>query len=303
MSVDKLSALAVRRTDLAVSERQRVLFLLNTMDNPWSTAYEFHYPLEMGIILRGRMRRIFSHHEVTLGPGQMWFCGMWEPHGYQVIKRPCHRAVVLIYPPMLAESRFEELPGCNWLQPFTVPPQDRPQATPEMRPALFDLVQRLSDANRDTGPYRPLRLRLLVHELLLLATRDWQPPSERRTSPPGDFDRVKQAIEAVFASRSRINTDEAARLCGLSRNRFSSVVQSVTGITFADFSLRFRLSGAARQLLCTEDPLKAVARDWGFNDESHLCRAFTLHYGVAPSQFRRQAQTAGDAVNSFKELI
>lgn len=294
MSLDEVSTRAVRRTDLTVSQDRQVFYVLNTQDQPWSTAYEFHYPLEMGIVLRGRMRRVFSRGEVTLGPGEIWFCGMWEPHGYQIVQGPCHRAVLMIYPPMLAETHFEELPGHNWLLPFTVAPPARPRVGPELRPALLSLARRLGQAGRDSEPCRQVRLRLLVWEILLRVTRSWRPPSERSVLPPGDFERVKLAIDAVFASRRRMNTEEAAKLCGLSRNRFSDMFANVTGITFADFALRFRLSGAARQFACTEDPLKAVAWNWGFTDESHLCRSFMLHYGLSPSQYRKQARSVGN---------
>jgi len=262
-------------------------------------SYEFHYPLELGVVLKGHMRWLFSTGEVTLGPGQVWFCGMWEPHGYEIARHPCERLVVIVHPRVLAGSQFEELPGHNWLLPFTVPPPVRPQTTADLQPELHDLVQRFLRANEDTSRQQPVRLRLLLFELLLLVTRHWQPPAELPMRPPGDFDRVKQAIDLVFSSRQRINTAQAAKLCGLSRNRFSLMFEHVTGVTFADFALRYRLNGAARQLLCTDDPLKAVARDWGFNDESHLCRAFTLHYGRSPSQYRRQVDTTEPAKPEF----
>ncbi|MBN2584137.1 MAG: AraC family transcriptional regulator [Planctomycetes bacterium] len=292
MKGKSLNALAVRRTDLPVSQQQQILCLLNTADQPWSTAYEFHYPLELGIVLRGRMRRIFNDHEAILEPGDLWFCGMWEPHGYEIVERPCHRLVLIVHPPLLAETRFEELPGHNWLLPFTVPARNRPQVAPADRPEMLGLADRLRTVAEGSGPQRLVRLRLLLWETLLVATRDWQPPRGGTATSPDDFGRVRKAIDAVFASRQRINTQQAAHLCGLSRNRFSDMFRNVTGISFADFALRYRLSGAARQLACTDAPLKAVADDWGFTDVSHLCRAFQAHYGQPPTAYRRQAGRA-----------
>lgn len=287
-TIEELSALAVRRTDLSVNDSQRILYLLNTMDQPSSTAYEFHYPLELGILLRGRMRRVFPSGDVVLEPGQVWFCGMWEPHGYQIVESPCHRAVLMIHPPLLAETRFEEMPTHNWLLPFAIAPQSRPQVDSQSRGKMLSLAERLMEAGRHSGSQRQVRLRLLLLEALLQITDGWHPQSENTTLPPDDYERVKQAIDSVFSSRKRINTGEAAKMCGLSRNRFSSIFHSITGITFSDFALRFRLSSAARQLTCSSDPLKAIARDWGFNDESHFCRAFLLHYGQTPTQYRKK---------------
>ncbi len=292
MKPGPLGTLAVRRTDLPVSQKQPVLYLLNTGDHPWSTAYEFHYPLELGIVQRGRMRRIFADYERILDPGDVWFCGMWEPHGYEIIERPCHRTVLIIHPPLLADTRFEEIPGHNWLLPFSVSAAARPRVAEADRPAMLAMTERLAVAAQP-DPMSQVRLRLLVWEIMLDLTRGWQPPPGSTTPSPDDFGRVRQAIDAVFATRKRINTKDAAQLCGLSRNRFSDMFHNVTGITFADFALRYRLSGAARQLVGSNDPLKVIANDWGFTDISHLCRAFQAHYGVPPTVYRRR-QTAGD---------
>ena len=81
-------------------------------------------------------------------------------------------------------------------------------------------------------------------------------------------------------------------MCGLSRNRFGSLFRDVTGVAFPLFALRFRLSGAASQLACTDDPIKAVALAWSFTDDSHFHRAFQRHYGVSPSDYRSQSRAS-----------
>jgi len=43
---------------------------------------------------------------------------------------------------------------------------------------------------------------------------------------------------------------------------------------------------AASQLRATNDPVKAVARDWGFTDASHMHRNFVKHYGCTPNEYR-----------------
>jgi hypothetical protein len=177
---------------MTVSADRPVLCLSITGATPVaSTAYEFHYPLEMGIVLRGRMERVFPGAETTVGPGDLWFCGMWEPHGYRIVTRPCHRVVLMIYPPFLAGTQTDGLPGQHWLLPFTVSPQFRPQASPDGHRVFLDLALRLQAALADEEPWRQMRLRLLVWEILLMATRSWQPPVTTPSPLPGDFERVK----------------------------------------------------------------------------------------------------------------
>jgi AraC-like DNA-binding protein len=293
MKASILGHSARARDDFRVSPDAPVLCLRNTQDRPRQTAYEFHYPLEIGIILGGAMRRVFADWEVELGPGQAWFCGMWEPHGYQVVVRPCRRVVLMVHPPMLAETRFQEVPAYNWLLPFLVPPCDRPRiSAPRRREEVMGLARRIEASLLESEAVRALRQRLLVWETILTLTRDWSPPPSRAIPEPGAFDRVNRAITAVLASPHRVSAQEAARMCGLSRNRFGSLFRDVTGVAFPLFALRFRLSGAASQLACTDDPIKAVALAWDFTDDSHFQRAFQRHYGLSPSEYRSQSRTS-----------
>ena len=58
------------------------------------------------------------------------------------------------------------------------------------------------------------------------------------------------------------------------------------GLRFAKFALRHRLQSAAHELRVTDSPIKAIARKWGFVDESHLSRLFVQHYGCPPGRYR-----------------
>jgi len=293
-----LDAMAIRRTDLTVSRESPILCISTDGDVPWGTAFEFHYPVELGILLSGRMARIFPDQERTLEPGEVWLCGMWEPHAYRIIDRPCQRLSLIIHPTLLADTRFDEYTGHNWLLPFSVPPAYRPQFAEPYRASMLEVAERFRAIADHPGPQCQVRLRLLLLEVLLDLTRTWQPPKGSAAPADDDFGRVRQAIDAVFATRKRINTEDAAKLCGLSSNRFSDMFRRVTGITFADFALRHRLSGAARQLVTSGDSLKAIAEEWGFTDVSHLCRAFQAQYGVAPTTYRRHHGGSEAAVDA-----
>jgi AraC-like DNA-binding protein len=72
----------------------------------------------------------------------------------------------------------------------------------------------------------------------------------------------------------------------MSRARFLFHFARLTGSTFGQFGIRHRVHAAAADLRSSSEPIKAIARDWGFTDESHLYKAFRKHYGCTPHQFR-----------------
>jgi AraC-like DNA-binding protein len=252
-----------------------------------STGFDMHYGLELGIVLQGRMRRYYRNWEGDFGPGQVWLCGMWEPHGFKIISTPCKVVVIIIWPPGLATMRFEENPEFNWLSPFTVPPEDRPRVSRKNQKSIIGLGRKAILAGREETENRRLWLRVLLMETLLTICEGWKAPSRLEFSSGDVLARINRSLQMVFENRRVVTAQEAARACGMGRNSFGRLFTGLMGIGFSDFGLRYRLHGAAEQLLQSEDPIKAVARGWGFTDSSHLHRCFVEHYDCSPGEYRK----------------
>jgi AraC-like DNA-binding protein len=250
-------------------------------------SFDMHYALELGVLLTGRMTRAYQGHGRVLCPGQMWFCGAWEPHGWQVIESPCRAVVVTIFPPMLANVAFPEAASFDWMAPFVLPPTARPQVPPGLRKEFIRLAQELAATLNLAPPRRTLLQRMLLYQILLELPEVHEPVA-RFPLPPDAYARINKAVELVFKSRRFMTATEAAHACALSRKTFCSLFEQVMGISFAKFSLRHRLQGAASRLLESNDPVKAVAAEWGFTDASHLHTAFRAAYGCSPAQYRRE---------------
>ena len=52
------------------------------------------------------MKRYFKDYSFNVSPGQLWLCGMWEPHGWKVTNVPCQAIVFIIFPPLIARTHF-----------------------------------------------------------------------------------------------------------------------------------------------------------------------------------------------------
>lgn len=278
-----------RQLNIPVSDAVPVV--INTAIHSYrgETQYDMHFGLELGIVLSGVMRRHYRGYSRLVSRGQVWFCGMWEPHGFEMIKAPGEVIVLIIWPPMLAQLRFEEAPEIRWMAPFTVKPADRPQLDSAMKKKLLEQADQLKKLVAPSSPAEKVQIRIgLLNILTMIAGRCPELKSENVNLSPEHWSRLNRAVQVVFESRAFISTSRAAKECGLNRNIFSLLFAKWMGIRFADFALRFRLKLAAGQLFSGNDPLKAVARHWGFTDTSHFHRVFRKHYGCSPSAFRRQ---------------
>jgi AraC-like DNA-binding protein len=281
------------RLQYKVSETHPLVVARKLHPSASPLSFDMHYALELGVVLSGRMARSYEGHRRTVLPGQVWLCGAWEPHAWQVLSGPCSAVVVTIFPPMLASASHPEAPSFDWMAPFTSPPAARPQVPPEVQPEVLRLGRRLAataEGEMPAGPRRTLLQRMLLFELLL-ALPEVQPAAPRTALPADAYSRINKAVELVFKSRRFLTGAEAARACALGRKSFTDLFEQMMGVSFPRFALHHRLHSAASQLLQSDDPLKVVAADWGFTDASHLHTCFRAAYGCSPAEYRRRNTT------------
>lgn len=127
------------------------------------------------------------------------------------------------------------------------------------------------------------------------------PADKYRKAPLAD-DRVevyRRRILELFA-RDRPYLDPDLGLAALARSsdipphHLSQTLNRAMGLTFFDFVNRYRVRHAAELLLRPADPdqtVLAVAFDSGFSSKASFNRAFKVHTGMTPTQFRDRGAT------------
>ncbi|MCE9616097.1 MAG: AraC family transcriptional regulator [Lentisphaerae bacterium] len=255
-------------------------------DQVW---FDLHADVEFGIVLSGRMRRWWGDTQREIGPGDVWFCGVFERHGYRVVEPPCQVVALIITPDLVADLFFPEAAGINWLGLFTAPEAQRPRTTQALRPAVLDVGKRLWRCCAEPSTYEPsLQRRLMLIEALHLLADKTGDPRPVVVRAADTYARIAPAIDLALHARHLITNEQGAAACNLSRDQFIRKFKRMLGLSFTDFSLRHRMQGAHHDLSYTDRPVKAVAKDWGFTDHSHLHRVFLREYGYGPRAIRMQ---------------
>ncbi len=261
-------------------------------NDPTDSSFDMHYELEVGIVCRGGMVRRYLDWDVELGPGGVWLCGMWEPHGFTMTRCPCTVVVMVVSPEYLSSLGP---PGHDWLAPFTATARARPVLTEGSRIAMQRIAVRIQQLSQPDSSARTAWLQTCLSDILLNLTDGWCAPEGTDTDRSTLYSRLSPSTALVFSSRRLVTEAEASRACAMSRNIFCAHFKQLTGVTFASFALRYRVRSAAQDLAATDRPLKAVAADWGFSDVSHLHRVFLRHYACSPSAFRNRARAQAGA--------
>ncbi len=258
--------------------------------------YDMHYAVEVGLILSGRMRRYYRGWQTDLEAGQVWYCGIAEPHGREILELPCEHLVLVMLPEALVDQNLLEIPQINLFAPFLAPPEQRPQASGKTRQELLAIARRyLADPPSSSLGYS-VETRLLATEMLLLLQQDWAPPQGQLPHSSADYDVVGRAVALCLEKHGRVTTREAAATCDLGSSTFHRAFQRLMGLTYTKFTLRYRLGQVAYQLLITDNTISSIARDWGFTDDSHLHRCFVRHYHCSPGTYRERPKLVARVV-------
>jgi len=147
----------------------------------------------------------------------------------------------------------------------------------ELRGTPLELMQQLST----NDAVAPLLIRALITEILAHTTRAAAgAPGE---PPPAWLSRVTGAIDAGYAGT--LTLADVASGAGVSCVRVRHALRTWYGRTFAEL-LRERRISAALALLEAGVPLRAIAIECGFYDQSHFTRAFEAVRGISPHKYR-----------------
>ena len=248
---------------------------------------DMHYEVELGIVRKGRMRREFGTVTRVIEEGQIWLQGIWEPHSAEVLLAPLELYVLHITPSLLANLSFREALDVPWLLPFTMAAEKRPYGA--LLPGARIRHHLAALSRLDPGATGPDILALRFCALNLLLDIISHSGIGRRKGAETPFSsRIEQILGHIFEQRARVNAQDLAKRFGMSRNGFNLFFLRSMGISFARFSLRQRLSGAAGDLLASSDPVKAVSQNWGFCDVSHFHQRFRQTYGCTPAEYRKR---------------
>jgi len=225
--------------------------------------FDMHYEFEIGILVKGKMKRSYLDSNLNLGSGDVWLCNMWEPHGFEIVETPCEVVVFVIAPRYLANC---DVLNTNLLSPFLASPLKRPKSNDQNRSDLIALAQKVKSTSKKKNNAEWAKLHFF--QLFLLLNESWKAPTtvlnfEQRES-------IQMALQLIFENRRLISTKEAALACNMSATKFRNLFKSQMKSTFSDFALRYRILGAMSQLNKSKDTQENVATQWGFTDASHL---------------------------------
>ena len=146
---------------------------------------------------------------------------------------------------------------------------------------IFRALFRIS-ADEKKGPYRTLRLRTLILELLsVVIDSSGNQPTIKALAK---ISNLAALIRARPAHRFRIA--ELAAHAELSESRFIALFRQIVGEPPYAYLASCRLEAAKARLRDTSDSIRDIARSLGFASPQHLATQFRKTYGLTATAWR-----------------
>lgn len=217
--------------------------------------------------------------QITLAPGQLWFCPAGQSFTHSV-KAPSGFAVVTLDPAkvlrVLGEDEEREL-----RRAYSV---DCPQ--------LVHLVRALSAEAERGGPNGAVFVDALATALAVQVVGAFGVKAAPALAARGGtlsrraLQRVLALIDAELGEG--LTVERMAGVAGLSAAHFARAFSRTLGVAPHQYVMRRRLERARQALETPDADILNVARRLGFSDQAHLTRLFKREFGVTPGHYMRR---------------
>ncbi len=102
-----------------------------------------------------------------------------------------------------------------------------------------------------------------------------------------NYEKLRDVLDYISKNfGSQITVNDAAKICMYSPSYFMKIFKELTGTSFSQYLIDYRLEIAARRLN-TGMQITDAATECGFNNLSYFTRSFTKKYGVTPSAYKK----------------
>ena len=145
---------------------------------------------------------------------------------------------------------------------------------------LSQLIMRIYRELQQDDDVAALAIEALTLELLIEAARRAQPPVKQ----PKWLSKVEELLHERFAESPSL--DEIAAAVDVHPAHLVRTFRGFHQQTVGDYIRHLRIQFARTQLSNSSDPISVIAIAAGFYDQSHFNRAFKLHTGMTPVEYR-----------------
>ena len=175
-----------------------------------------------------------------------------------------------------------------------------PNADEHARRRLRELVEETARWHAKEGRMKTLKVNALLYETLHLTYDRFTTGVRKPELIRGGQHLVMQIIGHLEDHYGEpITATQTAALFGYSREHFSRMFKTATGMSFKRFLTRMRLQEATRRLESSTAPVATIAAACGFADSRAMDVAFRREYGMGAREYRKTTALADGGAGTW----
>lgn len=267
-------------------------FLVNTFVlDRFTVPYHFHPEYELTLILKGKGKRYVGKNMEDFNSGDLILLGPELPHSWKsedVSEDTTGvKSIVIQFEKNCFGAEFfnkPELSNISNLLKLSAYGIKFMSATAELLQGKMDKLSFEQNA---------LKKMLMLLDLLetLSESKDYrlldQDGVVARQSA-SNKERINAALGYIVDNfQNEIVLDRVAAAVNMSPNAFCKYFKKVTGKTFMDTVIDYRINFAVQQLLATEKTVSDISLESGFGDVSHFYKLFKRRMQISPLNYRK----------------
>jgi AraC-like DNA-binding protein len=270
-------------------EQNATLIIKKIALNAFDAPYHFHPEIELTYIIKGSGKRYVGHSVFDFQSGDLVLLGPDLAHCWLSNPEPDSayvEALVIQFKPEFMGRDFFKLKAFEPILKVLDKAKNGLFFPAEGIKTVLDLILKMPDLT-DTERH----IKLL--EILFLLSKN----QEKQVLLPHVSDlstgaQSSQRLQRVFSYiienyKRQISLEKAAEAAHLSQTSFCRYIKKVSGKTFFDIVLDYRIA-EAKQLLSTQDKSMAeLALELGFNDTAYFIKQFKKKTGSPPLVYRK----------------
>ena len=247
------------------------------------------------LVTEGEAEVILPSGTCHLTPGHLYYIPAFATHSYvckatfthyyiHILEKQGEPSVLeeLILPTEVVAHRldYDLMERLAYLNPFLKLPTSNPQGYDNPETVVNNIQMNVKRPFCDKVESRGI-LFMLLSRFLKLA----KPKVDLTDS------RILQALHYIRQHLTeRIDISSLAEMCCMSNDHFIRLFKRAMGDTPVSFITQRRMEQAELLLVCSQQPLKEVALQSGYDDYSYFHKLFKKHVGVTPQLYREQCK-------------
>lgn len=146
------------------------------------------------------------------------------------------------------------------------------------------------DASDQLCSKRPAGYELGVRgNLMLVFSMLFQTAETKKVYENPNMEKIKIVLSEIEdCYDKKLTVEGMADSCNYSPSHFMRWFKEMTGSSFMEYLIEYRLGKAAEELKLTDDTILEIAQRTGFDNISNFNRLFKKRLGVTPTQFRKE---------------